>query len=183
MKNNIYKSMIFTILLTGLNAAAGAEDTIVDNSVKYGEKYVCAITTTDEKKYTLDLEWTAEPAKYSKTPKWDEKFVYTLKLDEVPVDNGYFSDFGFYGKTEMVFNYDSYIFSGTSNSPTRIGTNYSHADIELAKSYDKDAKTVLAVTKFNSNQSFDRYYGSVKEDVIVLNIASSVCAVVPLSKD
>lgn len=184
MKNNIYKSLIFTVLLTGLNANAGAEDANVDNSVKYGDKYVCEITTTDQKNYTLDLEWNVEPAKYSKTPKWEEKFVYALKLNDVQIDSGYFSDLGFgYSKTELVFNYDSYIFSGNANHPTRIGTNHSEAHIEIAKSYDNNAKTVFAVSKFNSSHSFDRFYGSVKEDVVSFDIASSVCVVVSLSKD
>lgn len=50
-------SMIFTVLLMGLNATAGAEDALVDKPVKYGEKYLYAITTTEQKSYTLDIEW------------------------------------------------------------------------------------------------------------------------------
>ncbi len=184
VKNNIYTSMIFTILLTGLNANAGAVDTVVDKPVKYGEKYSCAITTTDEKNYTLDIEWNAEPAKYSTTPKWENKLIYTLKQNDENTDNGYFSDLGFgRGTTELVFNYDKYVFSANASNSTRVGTNYHDVAIEMTKSFDNNGKVVLAVASFNSSHSYDRYYGSTKEEVFILDIATSVCAIIPMSKD
>lgn len=184
MKNNIYTSMIFTVLLTGLNANAGAADTTVDNSVKYGEKYVCEITTTDQKKYTLDVEWNVEPAKYSTTPKWQEKLVYTLKLDSEPVDSGYFSDLGFGGgKTVLTFNYDKYAFSASEGQSTRIGTNFHAVNIELDKSYDNDGKSATALAVFNSFHSADRFYGSTKDKELSLDIQTSVCTVGPSIKD
>lgn len=184
MKNNIYTSMIFTILLTSLSADAGAEDTVVDKSVKYGEKYSCVIITTDAKNYTLDIEWHAEPAKYSPTPKWEDKLIYTLKENGETTDNGYFSDLGFGGRnTELVFNYDKYVFSASASQSTRVGTNYHDVAIEMTKSFDNNGKVVLAVASFNSSHSYDRYYGSTKAEAFTLDIASSVCAVIPISKD
>lgn len=184
MKNNIYTSMIFTVLLTGLNANAGAEDTVVDNSVKYGEKYSCVITTTDEKNYTLDIEWNAEPAKFSTTPKWEDKLIYTLKQNGENTDSGYFSNLGFGGgKTELAFNYNKYVFSANASQSTRVGTNYHTVDIEMTKSFDHSGKVVLAVAGFESSHSFDRFYGSAKTEVFTLDIASSVCAISPSSKD
>lgn len=122
--------MIFTVLLTGLNANAGAEDTVVDNSVKYGEKYSCVITTTDEKNYTLDVEWNAEPAKFSTTPKWEDKLIYTLKQNGENTDSGYFSNLGFGGgKTELAFNYNKYVFSANASQSTRVGTSIVFMDL------------------------------------------------------
>lgn len=184
MKKNIYASLIFVMLLAGLKANAGAEDTNVDNSVKYGEKYVCEITTVDQKNYTLDIDWQAEPAKYSTTPKWEDKLIYSLKQNAEQVDSGYYSDIGFGGgKTELVFNYDKYVFSATESQSTRIGSNYHTVDIEITKSYDNNAKVVLAVASFKASHTFDRFYGSVKIQEISLDIASSVCSVMPSSKD
>lgn len=179
MKNKINSSLLTVILLAGLNANAQAAVTPVDNSVKYGEKYSCAITTTDQKNYTLDIDWQVEPAKYSKIPKWEEKLIYSLILDSVQVDNGYFSDLGFsYGKTEFTFNYDKYIFAASASLSTRVGTNFNSAHIELEKSYDKDAKTVLKVSSFSSIHEFDKFYGSGgKTESINLVIQDSNCSV------
>jgi len=184
MKTNIITSMIFTILLTGLNANAGAEDTVVDKPVKYGEKYSCAITTVDEKNYTLDIEWSAEPAKFSTTPKWQNKLIYTLNQNGENTDNGYFSDLGFArGTTELIFNYDKYIFSANTSQSTRVGTNYHDVAIEMTKSFDHSGKVVLAMTSFTSSHSYDRFYGSTKDEVFTLDIISSVCVTVNSSKD
>lgn len=183
MKNKICKSLISAILIIGLNARASAEDTPVDNSVKYGEKYACAIITSDEKSYTLDVEWNVEPAKYSKTPQWQEKLIYTLKLDQVQVDSGYFSDLGWgYSKTEFAFKHGKYVFVGSASQSTRVGTNYSDANIELTKAHDHDGKTVFSVAKFISSHSFDKFYGGVKEVQTVLAIKESTCVVVATAK-
>lgn len=184
MKNNIITSVIFTVLLTSLSANAGAEDTVVDKPVKYGEKYSCVMTSTDEKNYTLDIEWNAEPAKYSPTPKWENKLIYTLKQNGENTDSGYFSDLGLsHGKTELVFKYDKYIFSANASQSTRVGTNYHDIAIELTKSFDHNGKVVFAVASFSSSHSYDRFYGSTKDVELTLEIASSMCAVVPMSKD
>lgn len=110
--------------------------------------------------------------------------IYTLNQNGENTDNGYYSDLGFGGgTTELIFNYDKYVFSANASQSTRVGTNYHDVAIEMTKSFANSGKVVLAVASFNSSHSYDRYYGSTKGEVFTLDIASSVCEVVPVSKD
>lgn len=184
MKKNILKLMIFGFLSIGLKINAGAQDTPVDNSVKYGEKYSCSVKTADEKSYLLDIEWFAEPEKLSTFPKWDEKLSYLLTENSQQIDSATFfdSDFG-YSHAELIFNYDKYILAGNSNFATRVGTNSSTVNIEIKKSFDNNGKPVLNAVSFKANHIFDRYYGTVKEKTVELAIVSSECSVSGAVKD
>lgn len=175
--------MIFGFLSVGLKATAEAQDTAVDNSVKYGEKYSCAVKTADEKNYLLDIEWSAEPAKFSTFPKWEEKLNYLLSENGQQIDSASFSDFGFgSNNTELTFADDKYLLTGNSSFATRVGTDSSMVNIEIKKSYDNNGETVLSVIGFKAEHIFDRYYGSVKIKTIDLTIVSSKCEVAAKSK-
>lgn len=56
MKKNLKTLLLFAILSVGLNSAASVQDKPVDNTVKYTEKYLCTVKTTDDKAYLLDIE-------------------------------------------------------------------------------------------------------------------------------
>lgn len=175
--------MIYGFLSLSLKTTAEAQDTAVDNSVKYGEKYSCTIKTADEKNYLLDIEWSAEPAKLSTTPKWEEKLSYLLSENAEQIDSAAFFDLGFaYNNTELTFDYDKYLLAGNSSFATRVGTESSMVNIEIKKSYDNNGKIVLSVIGFKAEHLFDRYYGSVKIKTIELAILSSECVVTTKSK-
>lgn len=55
-------SLIYAVALITTSSAAFAD---VDKPVKYGEKYLCDIQTSDGKNYFLDLEWNTKAKSYS----------------------------------------------------------------------------------------------------------------------
>ena len=59
------KKLLTSLYVVSLLSAASAQAADVDNIVKYGEKYLCDIKTADQKNYSLELEWSAEPKTYS----------------------------------------------------------------------------------------------------------------------
>lgn len=184
MKNSILKLMIFGFLSIGVKINAGAQDKPVDNSVKYGEKYSCVISTADEKTYLLDIVWSAEPEKFSTFPKWNENLSYVLTENSQQIDSNVFSDSGFaYSHTELTFNYDKYILVGNSSFATRVGTNSSTVNIEIKKSYDHQANIVLNVVAFKASHTFEKFYGGFKEKSVELAVVSSECSVSAADKD
>lgn len=183
MKINMLTLTLFGFLSLGLKTAAGAQDTLVDKSVNYGEKYLCQIKTADEKTYSLNIEWTAEPDKFSKIPKWKETLKYQLFENLQQIDSGSFSDQGFgYNKIALTFAYDKYVMTGDSSFATRVGTNTSNVHIEIKKGYDQEAKEVLSVASFTATHTFDKFYGTVNSKQINLTIVSSECAVEAANK-
>lgn len=177
------KTILTSLYLVGLLFATSVHAADVENTVKYGEKYVCDIQTVDGKNYSLDLEWSTEPATYSKFPKWHNVLIYNLKEGEHGIDRGYFSNIGFYSDSlNFTFNWNSYLFVGTEAHPTRVGENFSTINIKIAKNYDKNAKTNLSVESFKS-VSERSYYRLYENKTVELAIQSSLCNVVQASKE
>lgn len=190
----LLSSLYIVGLLTASSAAFAADSTDVENTVKYGEKYICDIQTTDQKNYSLEMQWTAEPVTYSQFPEWHNVLTYSLKENGEGIDGGYFSDIGF-GNKSLVFDFSwaEYSFVGSEAHSTRIGTIHEAIDIKIDKSYDKDGKTILAVKNFQSSYVYNKFYLSdgnfnsglkpLESKQVDLKIQSSLCSVVPVSKD
>ncbi|WP_409478425.1 hypothetical protein [Pseudobdellovibrio sp. HCB154] len=184
MKNSILKLMIFGFLSIGLKTAAGAQSAPVDKPVKYGEKYSCTVKTADEKNYLLDIAWSSEPSKISTTPKWVEKLTYVLTENSQIIDQNNFSDASVgNSKADLAFGSNKYVFAGDSSYDSRVGANSHSVNIEIKKSYDNSAKTVLNIVSFKASHIFDRYYGGVTEKTVELAIVNSECSVSPADKD
>ncbi|AZZ38026.1 hypothetical protein CIK05_14850 [Bdellovibrio sp. qaytius] len=176
MKNKFYMLLIFSLVTTGFAAHAVADDTLVDNSVKYGEKYLCEITTTDEKTYTLDLEWNSEASKFSQTPEWQEKIVYSLTQNAVEEMKGSFQDKGMnLNNAVLKFGIDTYQFSGVESTFGANDSNTFYINIELSKTW-VDNKKVIAVNKFKASHYYEKYVSHLVKE-IELAIKSSNCTI------
>jgi hypothetical protein len=183
LKMKTTKKLLTSLYVVSLLSATSAQAADVDNIVKYGEKYLCDIQTVDQKNYSLELEWSAEPKTYSQFPEWHNILKYSLNENGKGIDRGYFSNLGFGSNgLDFTFNWNFYLFSGVESRSTRVGTNFYTVDIKLAKNYDKDAKTVLTVESFKSTAE-KSYYRLYEPKSILLNIQSSTCTVAPVSKD
>lgn len=171
MKN---KLVVIFIVVVGFTAHA---EEVVDNSMKYGEKYSCTITTADEKTYSLELEWNSEASKFSKTPAWEEKLTYELTEGAKSVDKMSFNDKGQNrSRAVLTFLTDKFVFSGNESFHSAVATSTYYADIEISQNYDEKGQRVLSVVKFKTSYWYEKYVlKKLKE--IELAVASSTCSV------
>lgn len=166
--------MVIALLVAGINTHA---EEVVDNSVKYGEKYSCTITTADEKTYSLDLEWNSEASKFSKTPAWEEKLTYQLFENEKSVDKMSFADKGQNrARAVLTFLTDKFVFSGTESFQSVNASSTYYADIEISQNYNDKGQRVLSVVKFKTSYWYEKYVLKKMKE-IELVIASSTCSV------
>lgn len=164
-------------LIISLLAAGFAANADVDNSVKYGEKYSCQITTIDQKNYILDLQWNSEASKFTIFPSWEEKITYTLVEGEKSVDSGNFKDLG-KNQTRAVlnFNFEVFKFTGSESVSSSTASTFYYLEAEFNNSYDGKGQRVLSVVTFKSSVWYEKYVlKKIKE--VELVVAASTCSV------
>lgn len=176
---NVYKvNLIAAALLLSLTSQAMAEV----QTKTYGATYTCAVTTTDAKKYSVEIKWTSEPEEFSEFPAWDSQLHSEVKDENnVSLLNStfYSSGFGvFKENVSLSFEYNLYSLAGHANKCLRPGCYSSSIDIELLPGYDADGMQTLTLQKFaydfngDDPQEFWNYYDSKQ---VILDIQSSTC--------